>query len=353
MSKALEYKLPSDDASLDSDGDGLLDRWETSGYDADRDGISDVDLPGLGADRLRRDIFLELDIMTGVINRPDLGVGGVADSTVFDGLKSMFESAPIINVAGAPGIHLVVDATGTACLPHPPGPDVCSFEFTIFDDDNLPSGTVIPDPFTSGTVQFSKLKDASFENRQRGSIYHYAIWGIQVHGGPSSGISDYGDDFLISFDKYDPSYQTRRSQIEALAHELGHDLGQRHGGTGNFPRYKPNYLSIMSYSWLHRTGWTDAERLKRVTCLPAYYADASAREMGGAVPGMVNTIVSYSEGMARPLSRPTGTDPGSPFYCGLTIDWTTIPTLFNKVEDFPNWPKLTFDGPVKNGDLRP
>ncbi|MFQ6061031.1 MAG: hypothetical protein ACE5KV_07050, partial [Thermoplasmata archaeon] len=49
----------------DTDGDGLLDSWESSGIDSDGDGTIDLDLPSLGADPLHKDFFVEVDAMTG------------------------------------------------------------------------------------------------------------------------------------------------------------------------------------------------------------------------------------------------------------------------------------------------
>ncbi len=53
------------DLGGDSDGDGLLDSWETNGYDDNGDGTVDVDLPRLGADPNHKDLFLELDWVAG------------------------------------------------------------------------------------------------------------------------------------------------------------------------------------------------------------------------------------------------------------------------------------------------
>ena len=49
----------------DTDGDALLDAWETNGIDADGDGTSDFDLheAPYDADPLHQDIYLELDYM--------------------------------------------------------------------------------------------------------------------------------------------------------------------------------------------------------------------------------------------------------------------------------------------------
>lgn len=46
---------------LDSDGDGLLDHWETRGIDMDGDGTADLDLKAMGASPTRKDAFLEID----------------------------------------------------------------------------------------------------------------------------------------------------------------------------------------------------------------------------------------------------------------------------------------------------
>ena len=47
----------------DSDNDGLYDSWEINGLDADQDGFVDVDLPAMGADPYRKDVFVEIDWM--------------------------------------------------------------------------------------------------------------------------------------------------------------------------------------------------------------------------------------------------------------------------------------------------
>ena len=57
--------------SEDQDYDGLLDAWETSGYDADGDGKVDVHLERMGADPRHKDIFIEVDKMIGHPLYPD------------------------------------------------------------------------------------------------------------------------------------------------------------------------------------------------------------------------------------------------------------------------------------------
>lgn len=351
QSEPFEYVLPADAATIDSDGDSLPDAWETAGYDAEGDGVVDVNLPMLGADPYRRDVFVELDIMDDVKNRPDRDKAGNPDSTVFNALEQMFASAPILNIGEAQGIHLVIDHSGKPCLTNAAGKDICSFRTTIFDiGGQIPNDE--PDPFEDSEVRFSQLKRQNFEDNKRGKIYHYGIWGrYQVN--TLNGFSDSGDDFIISFDEAVPSYHTPRSQIEILAHELGHNLRQLHAGGEDDPVYKPNYMSVMSYSWLFRTAWPDDVRLATATCLPFYYADKDAKEASGSVSENVNTIVDYSEGMGRLVMKPTPAAGAS--ICDTAIDWPTVDpdSLFAKVEDFANWRSLIFDGPAKNGNLVP
>ena len=52
-------------AGPDSDADGLLDSWETIGFDADGNGTIDVNLPAMGANPQHKDLFLELDTANG------------------------------------------------------------------------------------------------------------------------------------------------------------------------------------------------------------------------------------------------------------------------------------------------
>jgi hypothetical protein len=104
--------------SGDADGDGLFDFWETGGIDFDGDGTVDVNLPAFGANPLHKDLFLELDWMTG--NAPTR-----AD---IQSMKMAFANAPIdagtnassrpggrdaqANPDGLPGINLWVDTGG-------------------------------------------------------------------------------------------------------------------------------------------------------------------------------------------------------------------------------------------------
>ena len=273
----------------------------------------------------------------------------------------MFEASPILNVGDARGINLVIDtSTPIPCFTDPAGMPVCSFGTTIFDIGGQGKGEE-GDPFNSDTILFSQLKDHGFEDAKRGKVFHYAVWGILLdnrRSGWSDDDADHqlaGDDLVIAFDGRVDSYHTTRSQIESIAHELGHNLLQKHGGQNDHPERKPNYLSVMSSNWLHRTAWDSTLQGTRATCLPFYYAKPGAMDVTSGSPGSdVNNVVDYSEGMAKTLIRPTPAATGSASFCGMTIDWSTVtPLSANPIKDFANWPALVFDGPVKNGILTP
>ena len=62
LSSAKTWTVPTE-ANWDTDGDGLLDSWERAGFDGDGDGTGntekDCDLPALGADPERVDVFVQ------------------------------------------------------------------------------------------------------------------------------------------------------------------------------------------------------------------------------------------------------------------------------------------------------
>jgi hypothetical protein len=357
VSAPFTYTLPANAAALDSDGDGLLDSWETSGFDGDGDGTIDVDLKALGAENGRRDILMEIDTMTGLTNAPIATAGGTPGT--FDTMKNIFASAPILGFGRNNGINLIMDTSGTV-------PFSTNVSLTA------------PDSAMTSTANFYTLKAANFDNARRGAIYHYVIWGNMQPGG-FSGISDIafaaedangvatgsGDDFIVSFDDFSASFQTLRSQVETLMHEFGHNLGQRHGGS-NHNQFKPNYWSVMAYTWQLRTGQSNATRRARVTCPPFYYAASGAAEPNGALPGAINAITDYSEGMANSLVENNNSLNETTGVCGLAVDWNgdgdqtdvninadadDSGSSTDTVTDFANWRALNYRGPANNGQF--
>jgi hypothetical protein len=344
MSDPVSYTLPANQASMDSDGDGLLDSWETSGYDADGDGVVDVNLAALGAKPYRRDILVELDAMAGA-TATQPGLQYPLGASTFSAARAMFDAAPFLNPMGVSGINLILDTSET--LPF--------VEIVCFD---LGTASGCADNPSLGIAKFSTIKAHHFDNAHRDKIFHYAIWGAASNG-DSPGRSDFADDFLVSFDKWGtaldhPTFmQSVRSQVEELAHELGHDLGLHHGGaTDDDHAFKPNHWSVMTYTRDKRTGFSNAFRLGHATCPPFYYGKAGANESAmGDPPEEPGTAVDYSSGMGKTLTPP-GAGAAPVTVCGMVVDWTSDGNS-TSIDDPPDWPRLLFDGPKRNGWLTP
>ncbi len=349
------FVVPDASTVMDSDGDSLTDAWEQAGHDADGDGVNDTD-------PYRRDIFVELDVMDDVIYPP-------ADTTAsqpgtLDAVRTMFESAPFLNPLAENGINLVF-AVGS----------VCSVDTVIFDA-NLKPVTNDPD-CGSETATFSQLKNKFFDHKALGDMYHYVIWAKHEALG-DTGKSDMpegtkhepADDVIIGIGD-DPVYNSERSRAEILAHELGHNLAQKHGGSDD-EKYNPNYWSVMSYTWVLRTDSTLTERRWWVTCLPFYYAKANETEPMLDLPASINIIVGYSAGVASPVVENNYSLDEKKGVCQQEVDWNedgtpgdgtpALSTAFSvdannntvktdTIDDFANWPALRFDGPKLNGTL--
>jgi len=348
VSDSVSYTIPGGPDGLDRDGDNLPDAWELEGYDADGDGSIDVDLPALGASPLRRDVLVEVDTMQDLDHDP-IGPTGT-DPGVFEAAQAMFLAAPILNPEGEEGINLILDTSGSV-----PFHSILAFN-TVAD------GTE--------DAKYADLKSAYFDNAARGRVYHYAIWGNMLPCS-YSGISDRsdatgnGDDFVVAFDDFPTNYFTLRTQVETFVHELGHDLGLRHGGD-TADDYKPNYWSAMSYTWMHRSAYEE-ESTRRLwpTCEPIYWADASATEIGPA-PSTINAILDFSHGMGRQVDERALDEAGG--VCGFAVDWNgdghTTGTglsfdanddgdLNDVLDDFADWRALNYRGPESNGGLTP
>jgi hypothetical protein len=345
-SNTLNYVLPASAATLDSDGDDIPDDWELHGYDADGDGVVDVNLPALGADRFRPDLLLEVDVMQGLANSPT--------AATFQAIQDAFAAAPIINPTGTDGIHLILDTTGNV-------PYWQTIDLTGADNA------------AGGFANFYTLKTANFDNTHRGRLYYYCIWSNARPGG-SSGISDPsqnaagtdfsgpGDDCIVSFDDFPAAYQTARSGAETLMHELGHDLQQRHGGATHY-QYNPAYSSVMSYDWQLRSGRSNAWRQTHPICPPFYYGQTGVTEANGAPPAAVGNVIDYSQGMVASLTENALNEPqgvcntiavdwnnnGSATQNGVSVDLDADGAMTHVLVDFPNWARLVFGGPRLNG----
>lgn len=228
--------------STDRDGDGLPDAWETNGVDTNGDGVIDLDLPALGADPDRADLFVELDWMPGLL----------PSTAELDTIRTTFAGMPVNNPDGSTGIRIHLDAGSARGSAY-----------------NLGGGNEIP--YTnnlSGVTEVTSIR-ALHSDVARANVFHYAVFGDTYGSGSSSGEAYInGLDLLVTLG---PTYWgdvDSSLRVGTFIHELGHNLGLLHGGNDNV-NFKPGYLSIMNYSYqltgVPRTGASPSFSYSRVT----------------------------------------------------------------------------------------
>jgi hypothetical protein len=273
---------------LDTDGDGLPDCWEDGRYWADGlpgialDGIYTspgradtsqrltlcVDAngangfdPGECATPLRRDIFVEIDHME--FHRPDpLALGDVV--TAFGNAPAFAQDSGKCDPGGCtPGIrlHVQVDeqiphVTRTALSP-------CTGPLAAgdVDFDAIKSGTAFV-PAVGGFGTATERANANGLNAKR-LAFHYALFVHNQSPTPPSAVNSssgcaelFGNDFMVSLGSWTPpnpsiaghsgGVGSRSEQAGTFMHELGHNLGLRHGGIDNV-NCKPHHVSVMNY----------------------------------------------------------------------------------------------------------
>ncbi|MFI5779496.1 hypothetical protein [Nocardia sp. NPDC051570] len=215
---------PRPAALADSDGDGLPDEWELHGYDADGDGKIDVDLPAMGANPKHKDLFVEMDYMN----------GRLPSGTALDRIVNVFATAPIANPDGRQGVTIHLDAGNARGAKY-----------------DLGGGNQVPYDSNLSPVddEVAAIKGNNF-NAKRSHVFHYMIWGDSYDNGCSSGISlgIPADTFVVALGPRCGWNPDDDSNVGTFIHELGHNLGLKHGGTDHV-NYKPNYLSVMNYSF--------------------------------------------------------------------------------------------------------
>ncbi len=203
----------------DTDGDGLPDDWEINGIDVDDDGVIDLDLPMLGADWEHKDVFVEVD--WGSYGSTNTHPGYALQAVV-----NAFADAPVKNPDNVDGINLhILESEGVGTLP----------EYITWADFIAIKKNYFGDPVDrSSVIEAKKL------------VFHYCLFAyLQV--GNSSGRGELGgNDFFVAVAPWG-DWLTRPGYLAStFMHELGHNLGLRHGGN-NEVNYKPNYLSVMNY----------------------------------------------------------------------------------------------------------
>ena len=319
----------------DTDGDGLLDHWEEYGIDFDGDGTIDLDLSSLDSaappDIKHKDLYIEVDYMcTGVISadaascavaagqhthqpgmNPYTGNPLAVATLPIARVIAAFNAAPVTNPDGVNGINLHVQVDEAIqevanILWNAPATTVNSFQ-------NIKVGTA-PCSGHFGTVL--ERADANCVNilGARSLSVRYDLFGDQFNGAANSGVAKLrGNDFIVTLAvaPKDPNPCTKSDfanwaqclantwattmdaewadlQASTFMHEGGHSLGLFHGGNDLFANYKPNYISIMNYSFQFTGAGFASFNMAAPDC----------KVIGGGSQCRTNRTLDYSRGPA-------------------------------------------------------
>lgn len=223
----------------DVDRDGICDNWEQGEYLVVTYPYSTTTPPyifycGLSnpCDNTKRDVFVEIDWMEG--HRPnELAVQDVVNA---------FTRAPLSG-ADAVRVHVQMDPTDSSRIPHKKCIMWGSQGINPFDKIKAANFGTLQERTTH-----PQWYDVGYKEKRQ--AFHYVLFAHDrcTSLGQSmgeSGTSEFtGNDVEVTLGRFAGS---RDQQAGTLMHELGHNLGLRHGGADDIG-CKPNYLSVMSYS---------------------------------------------------------------------------------------------------------
>lgn len=244
-------------AQSDTDGDGLLDDWEINGLTVTVGDTEEfINLLVMGAEPDHKDIFVEIDWM---VSSGLLGHNHQPDPEAIQMIVDAFNNAPVNNPDGTSGIHLHVDYGSDSPMPW----GHASTWGGLSHAEQLPHQTNIS-TCTGSNFNWDGF-DAIKQNHLtpgRAAVFHYNIWAHNLCAdmAGTSGISRNADgpafgsgasDFIVSLGNWSGHTGTVNEQAGTFMHELGHNLGLRHGGSDH-NNWKPNYLSVMGYSFQTR-----------------------------------------------------------------------------------------------------
>ncbi|MCW2878737.1 MAG: conserved repeat domain [Sphaerisporangium sp.] len=300
----------------DRDRDGLPDVWEKKGIDVNGDGVVDLALnaPPFNANPNHKDLFVEADWMdctaaAGCANphshAPQPGV--------LNSVTNAFSNAPVPNPDGVTGITL--HAMQDEAIP-----EVASILFKsdgpgVMDDFN---DIKLGNPRLACGGRFGTAADRASTNcanilRAKRDVFRYMIFTHSFAEAPtSSGNSELdpqgGNDFIVSLGGVNSTYIPYgggQAAVETgtFMHELGHTLGLGHGGRSDDgvidgTNCKPNYLSVMSYTYQTLSG--DPNRPLDFQPVPLGDLDETGLDETAVpgLPGAGSRILTYGLGGA-------------------------------------------------------
>ena len=304
----------------DTDSDGLLDVWETQGLHrntqvspatfgtcTDYPRESCVNLPAMGANPNRKDIFVQIDWMHGTGD----GTGGINGSGAHDHIPKLDALSAVAGSFSNQGIQLHFDVGSNyqaGCNNAPcnfivpaayaqGGSDLDETSLVCRDTAAHTCDYHQPFPVLSFEFGFASVKDGnhlmnvpSHFTQNRKDIFHYALFAhalggpfdLNGHpvdpntGQPSAVPKSYsglahrpGGGFMVTLGLWrsdiSANDQVGSVQVQAgtLMHELGHNLGLSHAGLSTKPNCMPDYPSVMNYLYQTR-GLTDGAGVEHV-----------------------------------------------------------------------------------------
>ncbi len=224
-------------SAQDDDKDGIPDSAEVLGGS-----FAGLDLYAMGARVNQRDIFVEIDFM----------------QSNDEGVKPQREALDMIVAAFAKqniALHFDVGTTFSS-----------SFSLASYNlgaaNSQVPfakSITIPSESYALGSkANFYDYK-AEYMDLRRLGIFHYALFANSFNedgGAGPSGLAELnGNDLIVTQGGWNLNKKSEENknmlinfQAGTLMHELGHNLGLRHGGFEN-QNNKPNYLSVMNYQY--------------------------------------------------------------------------------------------------------
>lgn len=264
--------------SGDSDGDGLLDAWETCGLDINGDGTVDLDLPAMGADAFVPDVFVEIDAMAGrAPTAQDLA--RVEAAFAAEGIQ----------------LHAMLDETNESLVDWTANwGDFDAFKAARF-----------------GTAAERAGPNAANALDARRAAFHYCVFANSHSGASSAGLAEVGgNDFFVTLGGagWMPMGGSADQQCGMFMHLLGHNLGLRDGGADD-TAFKPNYPSVMNPTWT----------LPRVHNAGRWSLDYSS----GLLNGLDESVLDETAGLGGVLSQVSfmGPPPMSIIPAFGAVDW--------------------------------
>ena len=237
--------------TTDADADGIPDCSEVSGST-----FAGMPLYEWGARTGQKDIFIEVDYM-------DSTNGGAQSAD--EGITPRQEALQnVVDAFSAQGIAVHFDVGDL--YDQNSGTDPVDFD--------LGGGEEVPfvDAMTFSTSPSVYDYKLNYMDYSRMQIFHYLIFvNTQSGASGSSGLAELnGNDLIVSLGEWslDSTIVANENELinyqaSTLMHELGHNLGLKHGGDDD-TNDKPNYFSIMNYTYqlygLSETGNNEGDR---------------------------------------------------------------------------------------------